>query len=203
MTSRPTIVLASGNQGKIREISTVLASSGLAVVSQSDYKTSEVPETGLSFVENALIKARHASQHTGLATIADDSGLEVDVLNGAPGIYSSRYAGTHATNQQNVEKLLVALQGVDEAERIARFQCVIVYLRHAKDPTPIICSGTWEGRILDTSRGHNGFGYDPVFYVPTHQCTAAELSPEIKNTLSHRAQALLQLKLYFHKHSQA
>lgn len=201
MTSEPTIVLASGNQGKNREINAVLASSGLVIVPQSDYKISEVPETGLSFVENALIKARHASQHTGLAAIADDSGLEVDALKGAPGIYSSRYAGIHATGQQNVEKLLTALFDVDEAARTARFQCVIVYLRHAKDPTPIICSGTWEGRILETSLGHNGFGYDPVFYVPTHQCSAAELNSEVKNTLSHRAQALQQLKLHFHQHS--
>jgi len=203
MTSKHAVVLASGNQGKIREINTALANSGLAVVPQSDYNVAEVPETGLSFVENALIKARHASQHTGLAAIADDSGLEVDALKGAPGIYSSRYAGVHATDQKNVEKLLADLYSVNETARAARFQCVIVYLRHAKDPTPIICSGTWEGRILEASLGQNGFGYDPVFYVPTHQCAAAELSSEIKNTLSHRAQALQQLKLYFHQHSQA
>ncbi len=203
MTSKPAIVLASGNQGKIREINAALANSGLAVIPQSDYNVADVPETGLSFIENALIKARHASQHTGLAAIADDSGLEVDALKGAPGIYSSRYAGTHATDQQNVEKLLANLHTVHEAARTARFQCIIVYLRHAEDPTPFICSGSWEGRILETSQGHHGFGYDPVFYVPTHQCAAAELSPEIKNTLSHRAQALRQLKLYFHQSSQA
>ncbi|NOY72449.1 MAG: RdgB/HAM1 family non-canonical purine NTP pyrophosphatase [Gammaproteobacteria bacterium] len=200
MTANPKIVFASGNPGKIREINTVLANSGLAVVPQSDYDTPEVAETGLSFVENALIKARHASQHTGLAALADDSGLEVDALQGAPGLYSSRYAGANATDQQNLEKLLADLRDIDETARTARFQCVIVYLRHQHDPTPLICSGTWEGRILESSRGSNGFGYDPVFYVPTHQCASAELSPEIKNTLSHRAQALQCLKHQFALH---
>lgn len=194
MTPYPKIVFASGNPGKIREINAVLANSGLTVVPQSDYDTPEIAETGLSFVENALIKARHASQHTGLAALADDSGLEVDALQGAPGLYSSRYAGTNASNQKNLEKLLANLRDVDETVRTARFQCILVYLRHQHDPTPLICSGTWEGRILESSRGSNGFGYDPVFYVPTHQCASAELSPDIKNTISHRAQALQCLK---------
>jgi XTP/dITP diphosphohydrolase len=153
----------------------------------------DAEETGLTFVENALLKARNAAAHTGLAAIADDSGIEVDALHGAPGIYSARYAGAGASDQANLEKLLAVLRDVPEAARTARFQCLLVYLRHADDPTPLICQGTWEGRILDAPRGENGFGYDPVFYVPTHDCTSAELPPEVKNALSHRGQALRKL----------
>ncbi len=156
---------------------------------QSDFGVPDADETGLTFVENAILKARNAAAHTGLAAIADDSGLEVDHLNGAPGIYSARYAGGGGSAANNA-KLLEALSGVDEARRSARFQCVLVYLRHADDPTPIICQGTWEGRILPTLQGDDGFGYDPLFYVPDEGCSAAELPAERKNTLSHRGQAL-------------
>ncbi|VAW84666.1 Nucleoside 5-triphosphatase RdgB (dHAPTP, dITP, XTP-specific) [hydrothermal vent metagenome] len=187
------IVLASGNRGKVREIGALLADLKFEVVPQSDFDITEAEETGLTFVENAIIKARHAACLTGLAAIADDSGLEVDALNGAPGIYSSRFAGIDATGQQNLEKLLIDLGEIPETERTARFQCVIVYLEHEADPTPIICQGSWEGRILFESHGTNGFGYDPVFYVPDHNCTSAELPPEVKNGLSHRGKALKQL----------
>ncbi|PCI10167.1 MAG: non-canonical purine NTP pyrophosphatase, RdgB/HAM1 family [Thiotrichales bacterium] len=187
------IVLASGNSGKVREIGALLASLDFEVIPQSHFDLTEVEETGLTFVENAIIKARHAAHLTGLIAIADDSGLEVDALNGAPGIYSSRFAGIDATDQQNVEKLLAELKEIPAAARTARFQCVIVYLEHEADPTPIICEGSWEGRILFESHGSHGFGYDPIFYVPDHNCASAELPPEIKNSLSHRGKALKQL----------
>jgi XTP/dITP diphosphohydrolase len=163
------------------------------VVSQGELSVPDIEETGLSFVENAILKARNAARHTGLAAIADDSGIEVDALNGAPGIYSARYAGAGAGDGANVTKLLRELAAVPAELRTARFQCVIVYLRHALDPTPLICQGTWEGRVLYEPRGTNGFGYDPVFYVPTHDCASAELPPEIKNRLSHRGQAMARL----------
>ena len=187
------IVLASNNAGKVREINQLLAPSGISVRPQGELGIEEADETGLSFVENAIIKARHAAEASGLPAIADDSGLEVDALNGAPGIYSARYAGADADDRANCDKLLAALDGVPEAERGARFQCVMVYLRHAADPTPLICQGTWEGRILDAPRGENGFGYDPVFYVPEQGRSAAELDAPTKNALSHRGQALQQL----------
>lgn len=187
------IVLATGNMGKVREINALLASHDMEVVPQSTFAVSEAEETGLTFVENALIKARNAAVHTGLPAIADDSGLEVDALLGAPGIYSSRYAGVGASDRDNLEKLLAELADLPDERRTARFQCLMVYLRHAQDPTPLICQGTWEGRILFAPRGDNGFGYDPVFHVPTHGCSSAELPPEIKNRLSHRGQALRQL----------
>ena len=187
------IVLATGNLGKVREINELLAGSGVHAQPQSQFGVMEAEETGLTFVENALIKARNASLHTGLPAIADDSGLEVDALDGAPGIHSSRYAGPAATDRDNVEKLLTNLADVPESRRTARFQCVMVYLRHAADPIPLICQASWEGRILTAPRGSNGFGYDPVFHVPTHDCSSAELPAEIKNKLSHRGQALRQL----------
>jgi len=187
------IVLASGNPGKVREINALLGELGLKVRPQGEFGVSDAEETGLSFVENALLKARHAAQHTGLPAIADDSGLEVDALHGAPGIYSARYAGAAASDRANLEKLLAVMQDVPEAARSARFQCLMVYMRHAEDPTPLICQGSWEGRILFEVRGDNGFGYDPVFFVPTHDCSSAELPPEVKNSLSHRGQALRQL----------
>lgn len=188
-----TIVLASNNPGKVREFNELLAGHHIEVVPQSKYQVPDVEETGLTFVENAIIKARNAALHTGLPAIADDSGIEVDALNGAPGIYSARYAGKGANDRTNLEKLLLDLSDVPEAERTARFQCLMVFMRHANDPTPLICQGTWEGRILFAPRGDNGFGYDPVFYVPTHDCSSAELPPEIKNSLSHRGQALRKL----------
>jgi len=187
------IVLASNNRGKIREFNELLTDLEIEVHPQGEFGVPEVEETGLTFVENAILKARHASLHTGLPAIADDSGIEVDALNGAPGIYSARYAGAGAGDAANVEKLLEALQEVPEAERRARFQCLLVYMRHGSDPTPIICQGTWEGRILFEPVGENGFGYDPVFHVPTHICSAAELPADVKNALSHRGQALRQL----------
>ena len=187
MTQR--VVLASSNKGKVREFSELLAGRGMTVVPQSDFAVPDADETGLTFVENAILKARNAAVHTGLAAIADDSGLEVDYLNGAPGIYSARYAGEGGSAANNV-KLLEALADVATEQRGARFQCVLVYLRHADDPTPVICQGTWEGRILTALRGEAGFGYDPLFWVPEEGCSSAELSAERKNELSHRGQAL-------------
>jgi len=185
-----TIVLASSNAGKLREYNQLLAGLHLEVVPQTHFNVADAEETGLTFVENAILKARNAAQHTGLPALADDSGLEVDALHGAPGIYSARYAGPQASDVENLEKLLAMLKDVPEAMRGARFQCVLVYLRHALDPTPLICQGTWEGHILLEPRGANGFGYDPIFFVPTHNCSSAELPPEVKNKLSHRGQAL-------------
>ena len=187
------IVLASSNKGKVREINQVLAGLGVVVRPQGEFNVIDAEETGLTFVENAILKARNAAQHTGLPAIADDSGLEVDALDGAPGIYSARFAGAGASDQANLEKLLDALRDTPEEKRTARFQCLMVYMQHAKDPTPLICQGSWEGRILTTARGSNGFGYDPVFYVPTHDCSSAELPAETKNQLSHRGQALRKL----------
>lgn len=187
------VVLASGNKGKVREINEILAGLEIEVVPQTEFDVPEAEETGLTFVENAILKARNAAQHTGLPAIADDSGLEVDALKGAPGIYSARYAGVGASDRENLEKLLREMQGVPDEERGARFQCLMVYMEHAADPTPIICQGTWEGRIGHVPKGENGFGYDPVFEVPGHNCTSAELPPEEKNRLSHRGQALRAL----------
>jgi XTP/dITP diphosphohydrolase len=187
------IVLASGNPGKVREIDQLVAGYGLSIVSQSAFGVPDVEETGLTFIENALIKARNASTYTGFPAIADDSGLEVDALNGAPGIYSARYAGRGATDEANLKKLLDDLRGIPQPRRTARFQCLMVYLRHQHDPTPLIVQGTWEGLVVDAPRGESGFGYDPVFFVPTHKCTAAELEPDVKNSLSHRGQALRAL----------
>ena len=187
------IVLASSNPGKVREINQLLAELDMHVVAQGDYGVMDAEETGLTFVENAILKARNAAAHTGQPAIADDSGIEVDALNGAPGIYSARYAGAGASDQDNLQKLLEALRDVPGAERTARFQCLMVYMRHGEDPTPLICQGTWEGRILLEPRGENGFGYDPVFHVPTHNCSSAELEPDVKNALSHRGQALHRL----------
>jgi len=187
------IVLASSNKGKVREINQLLAGLGVVVRPQGEFDVIDAEETGLTFVENAILKARNAAQHTGLPAIADDSGLEVDALDGAPGIYSARFAGTGASDQANLEKLLDALRDTPEEKRTARFQCLMVYMRHAEDPTPLICQGSWEGRILTASQGNNGFGYDPIFYVPTHDCSSAELPAETKNQLSHRGQALRKL----------
>ena len=193
------IILASNNPGKVREVSQLLAPLKLDVVAQAELGVAEIEETGLTFVENAILKARNTASHTGLAAIADDSGLEVDALDGAPGIHSARYAGVNGNDQANITRLLRELADVPEAQRTARFQCLMVYLRHAADPTPIICQGTWEGRVLFAPRGERGFGYDPVFFVPTHNCSAAELPPDIKNQLSHRGQALRKLLQALHK----
>jgi XTP/dITP diphosphohydrolase len=190
-TKHQKIVLASGNPGKIREIQALLADH--PIVPQSDFSIGDAEETGTTFVENAIIKARHAALHSGLPAIADDSGLVVDALDGAPGVYSARYAGPGSSDLDNLQKLLRDLDGVPEAQRSARFICVLVFMRHAADPTPMIAEGVWEGRILTRPAGSNGFGYDPVFWVPTHDCASAELPPEVKNALSHRGQALRSL----------
>ena len=185
------IVLASGNPGKIKEIQALLA--GHQIVAQSAFNVAEADETACTFVENALIKARNAALHCNLPAIADDSGLVVDALNGYPGVISARYAGVGATDQDNIKKLLLALDGVPEAQRTARFICVMVFMAHANDPCPIIAQGVWEGKILTKPAGSNGFGYDPVFWVPDHQCASAELSADDKNAMSHRGQAIRSL----------
>ena len=182
-----TVVLASGNQGKLRELQQVLGALELTLQPQSEFNVPDVEETGLSFVENAIIKARAATACSGLPAIADDSGLEVDALGGAPGIYSARYSGNG--DEGNNAKLLHALEGVPPAHRTARFQCVLVYMRHKADPTPLICQGSWEGVILEQPRGKEGFGYDPLFFVPEHNCSSAELERDVKNRISHRAKA--------------
>ena len=181
------VVLASGNAGKLRELNKVLAPLDVSLQPQAQFNVPDAEETGLSFVENAIIKARAAAQHTGLPAIADDSGIEVDHLNGAPGIYSARYSG--AGDEANNVLLLQELGEIPEEQRSARFQCVLVYMRHALDPTPLICQASWEGFILFEPRGDNGFGYDPLFYLPEHQCSSAQLDPSIKNRISHRAKA--------------
>ncbi|RTZ66648.1 MAG: non-canonical purine NTP pyrophosphatase, RdgB/HAM1 family [Aquificaceae bacterium] len=185
------VVLASDNQGKLREFFRILGSAGFEIVAQSEFNAPDVDETGLTFVENAILKARSAAKHTGLPALADDSGIEVDALNGQPGIYSARYSG-EGDDANNI-KLLKALEGVPDEQRTARFRCCIVYMRHADDPSPLIADASWEGRILHELSGANGFGYDPLFFVPSHNKCSAELSPDEKNAISHRGQALQQL----------
>lgn len=184
------VVVASSNAGKIREFSEIFKPFHIEIVTQTSLGVKDADETGLSFVENALLKARHASQITGLPALADDSGLAVDALSGAPGIYSARYAGEQASDQDNIDKLLKALQDMPEKNRHASYHCVIVFMQHGLDPTPIICDGKWSGRILREPRGNFGFGYDPIFFDPSENKTAAELPPEIKNKISHRGKAL-------------
>lgn len=192
------LVLATGNAGKVRELSALLADSAWLVRPQSDFKVDEVEETGLSFVENALLKARNAAQQTGLPAIADDSGLVCDALAGAPGIYSARYAGPGASDAANVQKLLAAMAAIPVGARQCRFVSVMVYLAHAADPCPLIAQGRWEGRVAVAARGDGGFGYDPVFLVGDSDDTAAELDPARKNALSHRGQALRALVAQIH-----
>lgn len=187
------IVLATGNKGKVREFQQMLQNQALEIVPQSNYDVSEVAETGLTFVENAIIKARHASKITGLPAMADDSGIEVDALQGRPGIYSARYAGEAATDVENLQQLIDDMANVPDAQRSARFQCVLVLMQHFADPTPIICHGTWEGRLLKEPIGNNGFGYDPIFWLDEQQCTSAQLNPDVKDSVSHRGKALRQL----------
>lgn len=187
------IILASGNAGKLREFQQLLADCGFSVLPQSDFNVSNADETGLTFVENAIIKARHACAHTGLPAIADDSGIEVDALNGRPGIYSARYSGLDAKDSNNNAKLLQELAQVPAEKRTARYHCVLAFMRHAEDPTPILCHGTWEGVILTEARGDGGFGYDPLFFVPTHNCAAAEMDKAEKNHISHRGKAMAEL----------
>lgn len=193
------IVLASGNKGKVREFVTMFTDLGLDIVPQTELGVGDVPETGTTFVENAIIKARYAAEITGMPAIADDSGIEVDYLNGAPGIYSARYStldgskdyGAESTDANNNLKLLDVLKDVkDDALRTARYQCILVYMRHAADPTPIICQAAWEGIIMYEQTGENGFGYDPLFWVSEHKMSSAMLAPEVKNSISHRGKAL-------------
>ncbi|MGR9107347.1 MAG: RdgB/HAM1 family non-canonical purine NTP pyrophosphatase [Gammaproteobacteria bacterium] len=185
------IVLASGNAGKIREIQAIFTRA--RIIPQAEFEVPLVEETGGTFVENAILKARNAARHCGLAAIADDSGIEVDALNGAPGVHSARFAGPGADDQENLDLLLERMKGIPDDRRAARFRCLIVYLRHAEDPSPMIAEGSWEGRLLHEARGNHGFGYDPVFWVPGFDCSSAELLPALKNRISHRAIALAKL----------
>ena len=192
------LVLASNNPGKLRELQQGLAGCGAWQLSpQAALGVASVEETGCSFVENALIKARHAATHTGLPALADDSGLVVEALGGAPGIRSARYAGEGASDAENVQALLAAVRPLPSHQRHAQFVCVLVFLRAADDPVPIIAQGLWSGEVLGEPRGENGFGYDPVFYLPQRDCTSAELTPEEKNRTSHRALALAELLRQF------
>ena len=187
------LVLASSNAGKLAELRELLGD-GFELHAQSEFGVADADETGLSFVENAILKARHAARATGLPALGDDSGLCVDALHGAPGLYSARYAGEHGNSGANIDKLLRELDGVAEADRTARFACVLALVRDADDPQPLIAEGLWEGRILRERRGGNGFGYDPVFLDPENGVSAAELAPAIKNAISHRGRALAELR---------
>lgn len=196
-TPYPRIVLASNNAGKLREFDQLLAPKQITVIPQGEFNVEDAVENGLSFVENAIIKARHACERTQLPAIADDSGLEIDALDGEPGIYSARYSGQHGDDKAHNRLVLDRLQGVPYEQRSARFQCVLAFMRHAKDPTPLICQSSWEGKILEEERGQNGFGYDPLFWVPDKNCSSAELPKEEKNSISHRGKALqLLLKAF-------
>ena len=201
MPSFEKIVLASSNAGKLRELQAILADKQVTLLPQSDFNIPDAIEDGHSFVENAIIKARHASKLSGLPALADDSGLVVDALNGEPGIYSARYAGLSGDRETvdaaNNELLLENLEQVPEEDRSARFQCCLALVRFPEDPMPLICQGSWEGRILFDEAGANGFGYAPLFYVPDYDCASAELDPAEKNRISHRAQALQQLAAHF------
>lgn len=188
------LVLASGNAGKLAELRELLGDAGFTLHAQSEFGVEDADETGLTFVENAILKARHAARATGLPALGDDSGICVDALDGAPGLYSARYAGVHGDAQANIDKLLAALDGVPDARRTARFYCVLALLRHADDPQPLIAEGAWEGRILTARRGAGGFGYDPVFLDPARGASAAELDPALKNRISHRGRALAALR---------
>ena len=187
------IVLASSNQGKLKEFQQIFRVHGWHIIPQSQFRIEDAEETGLSFVENAIIKARHAAKMSGLPALADDSGLEVDALRGRPGIYSARFSGEGATDQKNNEKLLKLMSAMPEDQRTARFQCCLVLMRHAEDPTPLIFQGSWEGLILTQAQGENGFGYDPLFWALDQQCSSANLPPEIKNQVSHRAKAVARM----------
>lgn len=188
------LVLASANPGKLRELAEILSDLGHELLPQSEFNVPTVAETGTTFVENAIIKARNASAHTGLPALADDSGIEVDALDGAPGVYSARFAGAAADDDANNALLVEKLSAVPDTERTARYRAVIVLLRHAADPSPLICEGSWEGMIQLERAGDGGFGYDPYFYLPELGCSSAQLSADEKNRLSHRGQALAELK---------
>jgi len=186
------IVLASSNKGKLKEFADLFAPMDIEVIPQGELNVPDVAETGETFVENAIIKARNAAYHTGLPAIADDSGIEVDYLLGAPGIYSARYSGDNASDEDNLNALLAALTAVPNNERAARYQCILVMMRHSKDPTPLICQADWQGRILQNPVGEGGFGYDPIFWVDEYQSSAAELTAEQKHAISHRGKAIRQ-----------
>lgn len=188
------VVLASNNAGKVAELNAFFRDSELSFVPQSAYQLASVEETGSTFVENAIIKARYAAQQTGKPALADDSGIEIDALGGAPGVISARYGGEHGNDALNIQKVLSELMDIPEAHRTARFHCVLALMRGPNDPNPIISQGIWEGRILFEPRGDKGFGYDPIFWVPTHHCSAAQLDAATKNTISHRARAIVELK---------
>ena len=194
MNARQRWVIASSNEGKLREIRELLGDTGIEIVTQGELGVADADETGLTFVENALRKARKASRETGLPALGDDSGLCVDVLGGAPGLYSARYAGEHGNAGANIDKLLHELRDVPDAQRTAHFYAVIVLLRHAEDPQPIVAEGIWRGRVLHERRGDGGFGYDPVFLDEGQGLSAAELDKELKNRISHRGLALAELK---------
>ena len=188
------LVLASGNSGKLHELSAILDDLGYELHPQSEFNVSEVAETGTTFVENAIIKARHATAHTGLPALADDSGIEVDALDGAPGVYSARFSGPGADDAANNALLVEKLRDLPPMERSARYRAVIVLMRHAADPSPLICEGSWEGVIQLEPAGNGGFGYDPYFYLTDQECTSAQLTAAEKNRLSHRGKALAELK---------
>ena len=200
--SKQKVVLASGNKGKLAELQNALDGFNVELIPQSEFNVTDADETGLSFIENAILKARHASMATGLPALADDSGLEVDALDGAPGIYSARYSimdgeDGPATDEKNNQKLLNALKGVQPENRTARFHCVLAFVRHAKDPNPLIAQRAWEGTIQSELDGQGGFGYDPLFFIKELNCTSAQLTKEEKNKISHRGQAIEQLKKVF------
>ena len=193
------IVFASGNKGKLREVAEILNPFQIEVIPQAHFNVPDIEETGLTFVENAILKARNCCEHTGLPALADDSGIEIDALKGAPGIYSARYGGEHGNGMLNIQRVLHEMKNVPDGERSARFQCLMVLMRHELDPVPIIAQGTWEGEILTAPKGEGGFGYDPIFHVAKHQCSAAELTPQQKHQLSHRGQALVHLQAHLKK----
>ena len=188
------LVFGSHNKGKFAEVKTLLADLPIQLILATELNIPDIEETGKTFIDNAIIKARNAAKHSGLPAIADDSGLAIDALNGAPGIYSARYAGENATDLDRINKVLNALKDVPDENRGAQFHCAIAFVKHAEDTSPIVCEGIWEGRILHQAHGNQGFGYDPIFYVPTHNCSAAELDRTIKNQISHRARALNELR---------
>ncbi len=198
MSATPSkIVLASNNVGKLREFTDMFSSAGINIIPQGKFNVEDAIEDGLSFVENAIIKARHACKETQLPAIADDSGLEIDALNGEPGIYSARYSGQHGEDKAHNALVLEKMAGLPQEKRSARFQCVLAFMRHESDPTPLICQASWDGYILEEERGTNGFGYDPLFWVPEKHCSSAELSKEVKNAMSHRGKALALLLAAF------
>ena len=188
------IVLASSNPGKLVEVADLLGDFPISLIPQREFNISDADEVGTTFVENAIIKARHAAKHSGLPALADDSGLTVDALGDAPGVRSARYAGEQATDLDRINKLLNELKKLGDVDRSACFHCVLALIESEQDPAPLICHGIWQGEILQAPQGDKGFGYDPIFYVPTHRCSAAEMDPAIKNAISHRGQAMEQLK---------